>query len=145
MIDARRWTGVLLLLSLLYRACQGVAWEPGFLDDLLVRVAEFAGREPGDFRQVGVNEYRVGAGIGWNKDKREFGIVVGVSLGAAATMRFRRAQGEGWRRVSHVVRPRSIYVLDGEARTVWEHSIPAVEVLRSSITFRHAYKYYVAA
>jgi len=109
MIDARRWTGVLLLLSLMYRACQGVAWESG------------VSRRPG---------------IGRHKDKREFGIVVGVSLGAAATMRFRRAQGEGWRRVSHVVRPRSIYVLDGVARTEWEHSIPAVEELRYSITFR---------
>lgn len=109
---------------------------PAFLDDLLIRAAEFAGRDRNEFRQVGINEYRAGAGIGWHKDKREFGVVVGVSLGAPATMRFRRAEGAGWKRVSHVLEPRSIYVLDGEARTEWEHSIPPVGELRYSINFR---------
>jgi alkylated DNA repair dioxygenase AlkB len=32
--------------------------------------------------------------------------------------------------------PRSIYVLSGAARSQWQHSIPAVERLRYSITFR---------
>jgi alkylated DNA repair dioxygenase AlkB len=109
---------------------------PAFLDGLLVRVADFAGKDPDSFLQVGVNGYRAGAGIGWHKDKREFGIVVGVSLLASATMRFRRAQGAGWKRVSHTVKPRSIYILDGEARTEWEHSIPPLSDLRYSITFR---------
>jgi alkylated DNA repair dioxygenase AlkB len=118
------------------RAVEGASAMPSFLDGLLVRVAEFAGKDPDSFRQVGVNEYRAGAGIGWHKDKPEFGIVVGVSLLAAATMRFRKTQGAGWRRISHTVRPRSIYILDGEARTEWEHSIPPVSELRYSITFR---------
>ena len=63
---------------------------PPFLGGLLLRVSDFAGRNPDAFRQVGVNEYRAGAGIGWHKDKPQFGIVVGVSLLATATMRFRR-------------------------------------------------------
>jgi alkylated DNA repair dioxygenase AlkB len=71
---------------------------PAFLDDLLVRVTEFAGEDRDEFRQVGINEYSPGAGIGWHKDKRQFGIVVGVSLLASATMRFRRAYGAGWTR-----------------------------------------------
>jgi alkylated DNA repair dioxygenase AlkB len=100
------------------------------------RRAEFAGTNPEAFRQVGVSEYREGAGIGWHKDKQEFGIIVGVSLLASATMRFRRANGGGWTRVSHTVKPRSIYILDGEARTEWEHSIPPLRDLRYSITFR---------
>jgi hypothetical protein len=37
---------------------------PAFLDDLLIRVADFAGTVPQAFRQVGVSEYRAGAGIG---------------------------------------------------------------------------------
>lgn len=32
--------------------------------------------------------------------------------------------------------PRSLYRLDGAARNEWEHSIPPVEALRRSITFR---------
>jgi alkylated DNA repair dioxygenase AlkB len=85
---------------------------------------------------VGVNEYRAGAGIGWHKDKPQFGIVVGVSLLTPATMRFRRPHGQKWIRTSHPLLPRSIYVLSGEARTDWEHSIPPLDALRYSITFR---------
>lgn len=109
---------------------------PAFLNDLLARVAEFAGCEAGAFRQVGVNEYRPGAAIGWHKDKPQFGIVVGVSLLAPATMRLRRAEGRRWARISHIVQPRSVYILSGEARAEWEHSIPPVSDLRYSITFR---------
>jgi alkylated DNA repair dioxygenase AlkB len=109
---------------------------PPFLDDLLLRVAEFAGYEPAAFRQVGVNEYRPGAGIGWHKDKPQFGVVVAVSLLAPATLRFRRKQGVRWERISHIVRPGSIYMLAGESRAQWEHSIPSLDQLRYSITFR---------
>jgi alkylated DNA repair dioxygenase AlkB len=118
------------------RTVEPASAMPAFLDDLLVRVAEFAGYEPDVFQQVGVNEYRPGAGIGWHKDKPQFGIVVGVSLLAPATMRFRRAVGSRWSRVSHPVEPRSIYILSGEARTEWEHSIPPLTELRYSVTFR---------
>jgi len=109
---------------------------PCFLKDLLPRVASFSTRLPDEFRQVGVNEYRAGAGIGWHKDKPQFGIIVGVSLSAAATIRFRRATGNGWQRRSHIIKPRSIYILDSDARSRWEHSIPPVDALRYSITFR---------
>jgi alkylated DNA repair dioxygenase AlkB len=118
------------------RSVEPASQMPAFLDDLLLRVADFAGTEPKAFRQVGINEYRAGAGIGWHKDKQEFGIIVGVSLLASATMRFRRANGAGWSRVSHTLKPRSIYILDGKARTEWEHSIPPLRDLRYSITFR---------
>jgi alkylated DNA repair dioxygenase AlkB len=32
--------------------------------------------------------------------------------------------------------PRSIYVMRGEARSGWQHSIPSVDEMRYSITFR---------
>jgi len=32
--------------------------------------------------------------------------------------------------------PRSLYIMTGEARRVWEHSIPPVKEPRYSITFR---------
>ena len=118
------------------RSVEEATGRPPFLNDLLLRVADFAGEDASAFRQVGVNEYRAGAGIGWHKDKREFGIIVGVSLLTAATIRFRRKADAGWTRISHIVRPRSIYILDGEARTEWEHSIPPLSDLRYSITFR---------
>jgi alkylated DNA repair dioxygenase AlkB len=119
-----------------HRAVQKTDDIPPFLNDLLSRAASFAGCEKEVFRQVGVSEYSAGAGIGWHKDKPEFGIIVGVSLLAPATMRFRKAQGRSWKRVSRALKPRSIYVLSGEARTDWEHSIPPLDALRYSITFR---------
>jgi alkylated DNA repair dioxygenase AlkB len=118
------------------RSIEPASDKPEFLKNLLMRVADFAATDPDAFRQVGVSEYRVGAGIGWHKDKQDFGIIVGVSLLASATMRFRRANGAGWHRVSHVLKPQSIYILDGEARSQWEHSIPPLNDLRYSITFR---------
>jgi alkylated DNA repair dioxygenase AlkB len=118
------------------RAVEPGGAMPAFLYDLLLRVSEFAGYQPDAFQQVGVSEYRAGAGIGWHKDKPQFGIVVGVSFLAAATMRFRQADGSRWNRISHTVKPRSVYLLSGEARTEWEHSIPPQTDLRYSVTFR---------
>jgi len=118
------------------RSVQRAEDMPSFLDDLLNRAASFAGCGKDAFRQVGVNEYRAGAGIGWHKDKPEFGIIVGVSLLAPSTMRFRRRHNKEWIRISHTLKPRSIYILSGEARKDWEHSIPPLDALRYSITFR---------
>lgn len=39
-------------------------------------------------------------------------------------------------RASFIAEPRSGYLLRGPSRTEWEHSIPAVDALRYSITFR---------
>ena len=53
---------------------------PPFLAELREKVAKFAGRKVQEFQQGGVNEYPAGAGIGWHKDKAQFGVIVGVSL-----------------------------------------------------------------
>jgi alkylated DNA repair dioxygenase AlkB len=66
---------------------------PSFLAGLRKKVAQFVGRRVDEFKQGGVNEYPPGAGIGWHKDKSQFGVVVGVSLLALATMRFRHKEG----------------------------------------------------
>jgi alkylated DNA repair dioxygenase AlkB len=118
------------------RAVEAAEAPPVFLSSLRVKVAEFAGRKIDEFQQAGVNEYRPGAGIGWHRDKAQFGIIVGISLLAPATMRFRRAFSDRWIRMSKILQPRSIYILEGEARTLWEHSIPPVDILRYSLTFR---------
>jgi alkylated DNA repair dioxygenase AlkB len=67
-----------------------------------------------------------------------FGNVMGLSLGSPCTFRMRESKGEGgWRRVSLCLEPRSVYFLADSARWKWEHSIPPVEALRYSITFRN--------
>jgi alkylated DNA repair dioxygenase AlkB len=62
--------------------------------------------------------------------------VFGLSLGAPCRFRFRRRLGETWERYTLAAEPRSIYLMDGEARQIWQHSIPPVEQRRYSITFR---------
>ena len=91
-------------------------------------------------RQVLCTEYDVGVGIGWHRDKPHFDKVFGISLGSACRFRFRRRKGnkesEKWERFALQAEPRSIYLMDGEARQDWELSIPPVEQRRYSITFR---------
>jgi alkylated DNA repair dioxygenase AlkB len=99
--------------------------------------ARFAGMEASDLQHVLLTEYAPGAAIGWHKDKAVFGKVVGISLLSACTFRFRRQHGAGWERASFIAEPRSAYLLQGPSRTEWQHSIPAVDKLRYSITFRN--------
>ena len=118
------------------REVQNAPQIPTFLDDLRAKAAAFANRSAHEMKQVGINEYRPGAGIGWHRDKSEFGDVIGVSLLMSAKMRLRKQDGQKWERRSLVLQPRSIYLLSGASRREWEHSIPPVEKLRYSIMFR---------
>jgi alkylated DNA repair dioxygenase AlkB len=110
---------------------------PDFLLKTRECAASFAGLEPADLQQALVTEYDTGAAIGWHRDKAVFGDVVGISLLAPCTFRLRRKVGDKWERVSIVAEPRSAYLLRGVSRTEWEHSIPEVDSLRYSITFRN--------
>jgi len=110
---------------------------PAFLQALRAPAAEFAGMSAEALQHVLVTEYSSGAGIGWHRDKAVFGEVVGISLLAPCTFRLRRDVGGKWERVNLIAEPRSAYLLSGPSRTEWEHSIPAVDALRYSITFRN--------
>lgn len=109
---------------------------PDWLLPLRRRAADFAGLAPEDLVQALLIRYDPGAGIGWHRDRPEFEHVIGISLGAPATMRFRRRKPGGFERFAAELPPRSIYHLSGEARRGWEHSIAAMTVTRWSITFR---------
>ena len=110
---------------------------PPFLLPLRDDAAAFAGIVPAAFQHVLVTEYGPGAAIGWHKDKAVFGEVVGISLVSPCVFRLRRKVGGGWERVSLTAEPRSAYLLSGVARDEWEHSIPPVDALRYSVTFRN--------
>jgi DNA oxidative demethylase len=109
---------------------------PEWLLPLRERAAQFGRLASDDLVQASLIRYGVGAGIGWHRDRLVFEHVVGVSLGAPATMRFRRRRAGGFDRTSAALTPRSIYHLSGEARHQWEHSIAAMAARRWSITFR---------
>ncbi len=110
---------------------------PEELEFLRERAAALAEREPGELVQILISRYPPGAGIGWHRDAPMFGRVVGVSLGAPCRMRFQRRTKEGERLVEELdLAPRSAYLLSGQARWTWQHSIPATKELRYSVTFR---------
>jgi alkylated DNA repair dioxygenase AlkB len=109
---------------------------PGFLLPVRAKAAAFAAIPAAELEHVLLTEYPPGATIGWHKDRAVFGRVIGLSLSAPCTFRFRRKAGTKWQRASFTAEPRSAYLLDGPARTDWEHSIPAVPAMRYSITFR---------
>lgn len=109
---------------------------PVWLLGLRERVGALADEDPERFVHALVTRYDPGAPIGWHRDRPHFGIVAGVSLGSETTLRFRRRTGTSFLRTSLILPARSAYVLTGEARSEWEHSISPVVRLRFSITFR---------
>ena len=109
---------------------------PNALLPIRERAAGVAGIHPEAFSEALITEYQPGAGIGWHRDAPTFGMVAGISLGAMCRMRFQKGKGEERLVTAIELTPRSLYLLTGEARTKWEHTIPAVKVLRYSLTFR---------
>jgi len=114
---------------------QPAAPIPGWLLPLMKSVEAYGGPSK-RIAQVLCTEYDVGVGIGWHRDKPHFDRIFGLSLGSPCKFRFRRAVGEKWQRYTLEAAPRSLYLMSGESRRIWEHSIPAVEAPRHSITFR---------
>jgi hypothetical protein len=118
---------------------------PEFLWPVRAKLADWAGLKAGDFAMALINEYRPGSPIGWHRDAPQYGIVAGVSLVSSCQMRLRpylsppeAAASKVRRSTTHEIAllPRSAYVMRDQARSGYEHSIPAVVELRYSITFR---------
>ena len=117
---------------------------PDFVLPLRKNAAAFAGLNPDQLQQVLFTEYGPGASIGWHRDKPMFDDVIGISLVSSCRFRFRRKVDTAWERVSLTLEARSVYLMRGPSRTEWEHSIPAVDQLRYSITFRNFREDYLA-
>jgi len=115
---------------------------PAFLLPLRTRAGKLFDIDPNSFSQSSIIEYSTGSPIGWHRDIAHFGVVVGISLGAACRMRFRkyhRVRAKNSKRdetLSIELQPRSIYLMSGASRELWQHSIPPVKALRYSIMMR---------
>ena len=70
-----------------------------------------------------VNRYQPGEGIFSHVDDVKYwgDWVVGVCIGSGATMKMTGPQGE---KESVYLFPRSVYLLESDARTKWQHEIP---------------------
>jgi alkylated DNA repair dioxygenase AlkB len=115
---------------------------PSFLDPVRKRVAAWLAVAFDDIRHVLIAEYSPGTALGWHRDVPNFELVCGVSLAASTRMRFRPFPPKGGnitdrkRVLSLELASRSAYILRGDARWRWQHSIPPTKALRYSITFR---------
>ncbi len=109
------------------------------LHPLRARVADWLGVGADQLVHTLVAEYPPGAPLGWHRDVPDFELVAGVSLGGAASLRFRPypalRPGRG-QLVKLAVAPRSIYAMRGAARWSWQHSVAPAVATRWSITFR---------
>ncbi len=115
---------------------------PPFLLPLRIRAGSRFGIDPNSLVQTSIIEYSTGSPIGWHRDLPYFGVVVGISLGAQCRIKFRnhhRVRSKAAHRgeiLSIELQPRSIYLMSGAAREIWQHSIPPVKRLRYSIMMR---------
>jgi alkylated DNA repair dioxygenase AlkB len=109
---------------------------PDYMRPLIDVASEISCRPPEEFQQVMATEYAPGAGIGWHLDRPSYKDIVSVSFLATCALRLRRKVGDSWERRSTLIEPRSAYLLHGQARNVWQHSIAPIEALRYSVTLR---------
>lgn len=115
---------------------------PAFLLPVRIRAGNLFNIDPNHLLQTSIIEYSMGSPIGWHRDIHHFGVVVGISLGAACRMRFRkynRSRSKTLNRdelASIELEPRSIYLMSGASREGWQHSIPPVRELRYAIIMR---------
>lgn len=116
---------------------------PAFLQPLKRKVAKWLDIPAARVVEALITEYPPGAAIGWHRDNETFEHIIGISLSGPCRLRLRpRAwRMRGKRRTKADVRqalllPRSAYIMQGESRWEYQHSIARVSRLRYSITLR---------
>ena len=112
---------------------------PGFLAYARVKAERFAALAPGKLQQALVTEYSVPPSAG-TRTAPSSAMSSGCRSFPLAPFAFAKKAAAGWERRSLIAEPRSIYLLRGPCRIEWEHSIPGVDSLRYSITFRNVLK-----
>jgi alkylated DNA repair dioxygenase AlkB len=112
---------------------------PAEFNSLIDKVASHTSISPDAFGELLVTEYPVGSVINWHRDAFPFDVIAGISLLSDCKFRLRPQEKTKQARgsiISFPVMRRSLYVISGEARTDWQHSISPVKEVRYSITLR---------
>jgi alkylated DNA repair dioxygenase AlkB len=90
-----------------------------------------------EFAEILVTEYPVGSVINWHRDAFPFDLIAGVSLLSDCIFRLRPYDKlNGDKIISFPVTRGSLYIMEGESRYHWQHSIAPVKKIRYSITLR---------
>jgi alkylated DNA repair dioxygenase AlkB len=112
---------------------------PSNFQSLIMKVENRLTLAEGSFRELLVTEYPIGSVINWHRDAPPFELIAGISLSSDCIFRFRphdKAKQTKRSIISIPVQRRSLYVIDGQSRTDWQHSIMPVRKVRYSITLR---------
>ncbi|MES2703639.1 MAG: alpha-ketoglutarate-dependent dioxygenase AlkB [Bacteroidota bacterium] len=106
---------------------------------LVEQVAAHVNIPASRFAELLLTHYPQGSVINWHRDAPPFGLVAGISLLSDCTFRFRpyaKAKQTRGATIAVPVLRKSLYIIDGPARSDWEHSIAPVGHERYSITLR---------
>jgi alkylated DNA repair dioxygenase AlkB len=112
---------------------------PNEFNSLMQKVADRLSVSKEAFAELLVTEYPPESVINWHRDAPPFNIIAGISLFSDCTFRLRPHDKTKRKRsaiISFPVKQGSLYVMQGLARSDWQHSIAPVEKLRYSITLR---------
>jgi alkylated DNA repair dioxygenase AlkB len=112
---------------------------PAVFNTLIAKVSDALNVPEEDFAELLVTEYPPGSVINWHRDAPPFDVIAGISLNADCIFKLRphdKAKQGRKSIISFPVNRRSLYVIQGPARTDWQHSIAPVKDTRYSITLR---------
>jgi alkylated DNA repair dioxygenase AlkB len=112
---------------------------PLMFKSLIENVAAYLAIQADELAELLVTEYPPASVINWHRDAPPFDIIAGISLLEDCIFRLRPYDKVKQSRSSIIpisVKRRSLYIIRGEARTEWQHSIAPVKQTRYSITLR---------
>lgn len=112
---------------------------PSEFNFLIDRVAAKLNVTREHIAQFLITQYPVGSVINWHRDAPPFDMIAGVSLQSACSFRLRphdKPRQTKNSTLSFQVERRSLYIMQGSARSEWQHSIAPVDKIRFSLTFR---------
>lgn len=111
---------------------------PSEFEGLIKKVSNHSGGTKA-FSALLITEYPVGSVINWHRDAPPFETIAGISLLSDCVFRFRPHDKDRQGKksiISFVAKRRSLYIMGGDSRSQWEHSILPVTAPRYSITLR---------
>jgi alkylated DNA repair dioxygenase AlkB len=112
---------------------------PAEFNFIIARVADRVSIEMDAFKELLITEYPVGSVINWHRDAQPFDVIAGISLASDCRFKLRpHDKNKQTRSNTHtiILKRCSLYLMQGAARTDWQHSIAPVQNIRYSITLR---------
>ena len=112
---------------------------PSEFEFLVARIADQLKIKTSAITQFLITEYPVGSVINWHRDAPPFDTIAGVSLLSDCIFKLRphdKLKQTRGATISLPVQRRSLYTMQGSAKSEWQHCTAPLERVRYSLTFR---------